>query len=39
MKNQSTLVSVAPQDGNQYTLVVDNDVNNDDNDAVEAEEV
>ena len=32
-------IGVAPQDGNEYTLVVDNDVNNDDNDVVGAEEV
>ena len=32
-------IGVAPQDGNKYTLVVDNDVNNEDNDVVEAEEV
>ena len=32
-------IGLAPQDGNVYTLVVDNDVNNDDNDVVEAEEV
>ena len=32
-------IGVAPQDGNKYTLVIDNDVNNGDNDVVEAEEV
>ena len=32
-------IGVAPQDGNEYTLVVHNDVNNDDNDVIEAEEV
>ena len=32
-------IGVDPQDGNEFTLVVDNDVINDDNDVVEAEEV
>ena len=32
-------IGVAPQDGNIYTLVVDNDVSNDFNCVVEAEEV
>ena len=32
-------VGVAHQDGNEYTLVVDDDVNNDDNDVIEEEEV
>ena len=32
-------IGVACQDGNVYTLVVDNDVNKDYNDVVEAEEV
>ena len=32
-------IRIAPQDGNKYTLVVDNDANNDDNDVIEAEEV
>ena len=32
-------IGVAPQDGNEYTLVIDNDVTNDDNDVIEAEEV
>ena len=32
-------IGVVPQDGNEYTLVVDNDVDNYDNDVVEAEEV
>ena len=36
---ESEYTGVAPQDGNEYTLVVDNDVNNEDNDVVEAEEV
>ena len=32
-------VGVAPQDGNKYTLVIDDDVNNNDNDVTEEEEV
>ena len=32
-------IGVAPQDGNVYTLGVDNDVSNDYDDVVEAEEV
>ena len=32
-------IDVAPQDGNEYTLVIDDDVNNDDNDVIEEEEV
>ena len=32
-------IGLAPQDGNVYTLVVDNDVNNGYDDVVEAEEV
>ena len=31
-------VGVAPQNGNEYTLVIDNDANNDDNDVIEGEE-
>ena len=30
-------VGVAPQDGNEYTFVVDDDANNDDNDVIEEE--
>ena len=30
---------IAPQDGNKYTLVIDDDANNDDNDVIEEEEV
>ena len=32
-------VGIAPQDGNKYTLVIDNDANINDNDVIEEEEV
>ena len=36
---EAEYIGVDPQDGNVYTLVVDNDVNNDYDDVIEAEEV
>ena len=32
-------IGVAPEDGNEYTLVLDDDANNDDNDVIEEKEV
>ena len=32
-------IGVAPQDGNEYTLVIDSDTNNNDNDVIDEEEV